>query len=115
MLSYLGRRLAQSVLTVLGVMILTFLLFRVIAGDIAAAHVGEKATEQMKADWRERHGYDRPLLLNVHRRLVLVDHTSGGSYLRVKDGEDSVMTGSLALIPSGGGLQVRAGRYVFAL
>ncbi len=115
MLSYVGRRLAQSALTVLGVMILTFLLFRVIAGDIASAHVGEKASEQIKADWRERHGYDRPLLLNVHRRLMLVDNTSGGSYLRVEDGDDSVMTGDLALIPSGGGLRVRAGRYVFAL
>ena len=115
MLSYVGRRLLQSGLTVLGVMILTFLLFRVIAGDIAAAHVGEKATEQIKADWRERHGYDRPMLLNVHRRLVLVDNTSGESYLRVEDGEDSLMTGELALIPSGEGLRVRAGRYVFGL
>jgi peptide/nickel transport system permease protein len=74
---YIIRRLLQAALTILGVMLLTFLLFRGVAGgDIAAAHVGAKATEQQRADWLHRHGYDRPLLLNVHRRLVIVDTSS---------------------------------------
>ena len=69
----------------------------------------------MKADWRHRHGYDRPLVLNVHRQLLLVDHTRGQSYLRVEDGPGSVMTSQLALIPSDKSLSVRMGRYVFGL
>jgi len=114
-LAYVLRRLGQSVLTIFGVMVLTFLLFRVMQGDIAAPHVGQKASEQKKADWRHRHGYDRPWMLNVHRRLLLIDHTSGPSYLRVEDGPESRMTRELALIPSDESLKVRTGRYVFGL
>ena len=109
------RRLGQSLLTIFGAMLLTFVLFRVVPRDIAAPHVGEKASEQMKADWRHRHGYDRPLLLNLHRQLLLVDHTRGDSYLRVEDGPGSVMTSQLALIPSDKSLSVRMGRYVLGL
>ena len=109
------RRLVQAAATVLGVMVLTFLLFRVVAGDIAAAHVGEKATEQLKADWRHRYGYDLPRFLNVHRQLLLIDHTRGSSYLRVEDGPGSTATSRLALIPSDEDIRVRMGRYVFGL
>jgi len=115
LLGFIRRRLVQAVFTVFGVMVLTFLLFRVVAGDIAAAHVGEKATEQVKADWRHRYGYDRPWVLNVHRRLMLVDHTAGDSYLRVEDGKESRITGQLALIPSDDDVRVRVGRYVLGL
>ena len=76
---YILRRLGQSVLTVFGVMVITFLLFRVVAGDIAAARLGPKSTLAQRADWRHRYGYDRPLLLNLHRRLVLVDKTAGAA------------------------------------
>jgi len=46
-------------------MVFTFLLFRVIAGDIAAAHLGPKATLQQKKDWAHQHGYDKPLFINT--------------------------------------------------
>ena len=117
MVGFVLRRLGQSVLTIAGVMVITFLLFRVIAGDIASDHVqgGLKATEQAKADWRHLHGYDRPVLVNLHQQLLLVDHTSGDSYLRVEDAPGSEATEKLALIPSDENLQVRMGRYVFGL
>lgn len=73
---YVLRRLLWSVLTILGVMVLTFLLFRVIAGDIAAANLGVRATARQRADWLHRHGYDKPLLVNLHSRLLLIDQTS---------------------------------------
>jgi len=73
------------VLTILGVMLISFLLFRGIAGDIAAIHAGEKSSEQYKAEWRHRHGYDRPLVFNMHRRLVLADRTAGKLRLDVQD------------------------------
>ena len=115
MVRFVSRRLVQSVLTIFGVMILTFLLFRVVAGDIAAVHVGEKAPEEQKADWRHLNGYDRPLILNLHRQLLLIDHTEGVSYLRVEDGQDSIITDKLSLIPSDKSLRVRMGRYVLGL
>ena len=37
MIRYVQRRLVQAVFTVFGVMLLTFVLFRVIAGDVSAA------------------------------------------------------------------------------
>jgi len=113
--AFVLRRLAQSVLTILGVMVITFLLFRVIAGDIASSHVGQKATEQDKADWRHKYGYDRPLFVNVHRQLQLVDHTTGARTMDVKDGGDSVAADALAMIPSDTERNVRMGRYVFGL
>ncbi len=62
--AYVVRRLVQSVFTIFGVMLLTFLLFRVVAGEIASAHLGPRATAKQLAEWRAKHGYDKPLLIN---------------------------------------------------
>ena len=120
--AYILRRLAQSVLTVVGVMIVTFLLFRGIAGDIASPHVGARATEQQKADWRHRYGYDRPLLLNLHRRLLVTDLTDGRGSFTV-NAEAGTVADSLALIPmeepaggeAGRFSRTRMGRHVWQL
>ncbi len=115
MLNYILRRLIQAVFTIFGVMIVTFLLFRVAGGDIASAHVGEKATKQDKADWRHLQGYDLPLFLNVHRQLLIIDHTEGDSFLQIEDGKGSAAAGELAMIPSDDDLRVRMGVYVLGL
>ena len=65
---YILRRLGQAVLTIFGVMLVTFLLFRVGAGDIAGANLGEQASARQKAEWRHQYGYDRPL------RVQFFDH-----------------------------------------
>ena len=65
--AYVVRRLVQAVFTVLGVMLVTFVLFRVVAGDIAAAHLGPKATTKQKAEWQRAHGYDKPKYINTER------------------------------------------------
>ena len=93
------RRLGQSVVTILSVMILTFLLFRVIAGDIASAHVGQKATLQERRDWMRRHGYDRPWIINVDRQLEIVDKTRGPSTFAAKDTGDGKAAEVLGLVP----------------
>src|SRR5687767_7298009 len=62
--NYIVRRLIQAVFTILGVMLITFILFRVVAGDIAAAHLGPKATIKQRAEWAHKFGYDKPLLIN---------------------------------------------------
>lgn len=125
MTRFIIRRLMQTVLTILGVMVVTFLLFRVVSGDIAAAHIGERATEQGKAAWRHSHGYDLPLVLNLHGRLKLTDLTRGENALLVLDvaSADANVANSraadrLALLPSDDpdeSRSVRIGRYVWAL
>ena len=62
--AYIIRRLIQAVFTVLGVMLVTFVLFRLVAGDIAGAHLGPKATIQQRADWEKKFGYDKPKFWN---------------------------------------------------
>ena len=122
MIQYILRRLFLAVLTILGVMVITFLLFRVVSGDIAAAHLGAKATETQKADWRHRHGYDMPLWVNVHKRLLLIDNTKGSLTLAARDAKDSSIADALAtvLVDADDALaekypNARLGRYVMNL
>jgi peptide/nickel transport system permease protein len=65
MAAYIIRRLIQAVFTVFGVLLITFILFRIVAGDIAAAHLGPKATIQQRTEWLHKYGYDKPLFVNV--------------------------------------------------
>lgn len=66
MLLFIFRRVGWSVLTILGVMIITFVLFRwAVAGDVVDAVVGPKAPEKQKTLWREQHGYNKPLMVNL--------------------------------------------------
>jgi peptide/nickel transport system permease protein len=60
MAAYIIRRLLQSVLTIFGVMLLTFLLFRVIAGDVSANYVNVKLGREAQRAWLQRHGLDKP-------------------------------------------------------
>jgi peptide/nickel transport system permease protein len=131
MIAYILRRLGFSVLTILGVMIVTFLLFRGIAGDIAAANLGAKATEARKEAWRQSYGYNKPKWANLHRQLLIVDHTIGQPQdrrpLSVEDAGGSNAADALALIlsdrpmPGQEGKQGRTavnelmGRYVYRL
>ena len=97
-------------------MLLSFLLFRGVAGDIASIHAGEKNSEQYRQDWRHRYGYDRPLVLNVHHQLLFEDLSGGEGLFEVKDVKDEDFysrTGdTLALIPANRTENARAGRYV---
>lgn len=83
--AYVLRRLGWSVLTIFGVMVLTFYLFRVVGGDIASSWVGQKASRRQRIEWEHRHGYDRPLWVNVHSRLVVLDQAGGEEPLDVAE------------------------------
>src|SRR5512133_545922 len=98
MIRYVLRRLWQSALTILGVMLITFLLFRGISGDVTAAYLGEKASASQRAAWRHRYGYDRPLVFNYHRQLLVKDRTAGQEPLSVRDAKGSQTAGVLGLI-----------------
>ncbi len=94
---YVLRRLLQSVFTVLGVMLLTFVLFRIIAGDVSAAFVSPKLGVEARQAFYEKHRLDRPTVFNYHRRLELVDHSSGNQVFSATDAGGSALSKALQL------------------
>lgn len=67
MSAYILRRLLYAIPILLGVNLLTFVLFFVLNSpdDMARLHLGEKrVTAEAIAQWKQEHGYDRPLLYN---------------------------------------------------
>ncbi|MCA9539068.1 MAG: ABC transporter permease [Myxococcales bacterium] len=65
MLAYAVRRLLQAVPTVFGVLLLTFVLFRLLPTDIAEKLAGEGASAQTIADLRWAFGLDKPLFFDL--------------------------------------------------
>lgn len=61
MFARIGRRLLTVIPTIIGVVIVTFLLTRVLPGDPAVYFAGPAATPQSIADIRRTLGLDRPL------------------------------------------------------
>jgi peptide/nickel transport system permease protein len=65
--AYLIRRLLYAIPILIGVNLITFVLFFVVNSpdDMARMQLGDKrVTEAAVATWKAEHGYDRPLLLN---------------------------------------------------
>ncbi len=78
MFSYIVRRLLYAVPILLGVILLTFLLFRVVnTPEQAAIHAkGPKSSVAVRQEWIKEHGRDRPLYVQfaTHvKRMVTFD------------------------------------------
>ncbi|MGQ9659443.1 MAG: ABC transporter permease [Thermochromatium sp.] len=68
MTAYILRRLLYAIPILIGVNLLTFVLFFVLNSpdDMARMHLGEKrVTEEAIQSWKAERGYDRPLLYNA--------------------------------------------------
>lgn len=68
MTAYIIRRLLYAIPILIGVNLLTFALFFVLNSpeEMARMHLGEKrVTEEAIANWKQEHGYDKPLLFNA--------------------------------------------------
>ena len=67
MAAYLVRRIGYGFVTMLGVLLLLFVLFFAVTDpdDIARKAVGERARPEVYAQWKKNHGYDKPLFLNT--------------------------------------------------
>lgn len=61
MLKYVARRLAETVPTTFGILLLTFVLFNVVGGSPAAVVLGKNATAEAIAAFDHRWGYDLPI------------------------------------------------------
>lgn len=67
MFAYIVRRLLYAIPILIGVNLLTFTLFFVVNSpdDMAASQLGEKyVTPEAIANWKRKHGYDKPLFIN---------------------------------------------------
>ena len=71
MFRFILRRCAYSILIMLGVLILTFVLFRVAAGDPAAAVLGKNPSPEELENMRMRLGSDKPLFFGGWRNTVV--------------------------------------------
>jgi len=68
MLSYIVRRILYAIPILIGVNLLTFMLFFVVNSpeDMARMHLGAKRVTQEAVDqWKHERGYDKPLLYNA--------------------------------------------------
>lgn len=85
MQQYVLRRVIQAIFTVFGVMLITFILFRVIAGDVSAAYVNQKLGAAARQAFYQKHKLDRPALINYHRQIIFEDTTRGHHLFLVSD------------------------------
>lgn len=85
MLSFIARKLIWACLTLIGVMIVTFLLFRVAAGDPAATLAGKNPQPEELEALRDSIGSDKPLFFGTKRKTELyssADFTGAKSNFR---------------------------------
>ena len=61
MLLFITRRLLQMIPTVLGVILITFLLFNLVGGSPARMKLGDRASAQSLEDFDEQRGFNKPL------------------------------------------------------
>jgi len=66
---YFFKRLLEMIPTTLGVLLLTFALFHVVAGSPAEVVLGKHATPEAMAAFDARYGYDKPLFCGHWTRL----------------------------------------------
>ena len=69
MLSFLARRLLLGILTLFGVILITFVLVRVVPSDPAAQWVGGRATPAQVEAAREELGLDKPIYAQLKRYI----------------------------------------------
>ena len=79
MLWYVFKRLCYAVPTLMGVYLLTFVLFFMVntPDDVARAQLGDKRVSAVAiAQWKKQHGYDLPLFYNHDRSgTAAISHT----------------------------------------
>lgn len=62
---YVGQRLVAVLPVLLGLVVITFFLARVVPADPVAVIAGERATRQQIEELRKRYGFDRPLVVQL--------------------------------------------------
>jgi peptide/nickel transport system permease protein len=81
---YVVRRTALALLVVVGVVILTFVIARIVPGDPAATWAGPRARREQVERAREQLGLDRPVAVQIARYLGGVASGDWGVSLRTR-------------------------------
>jgi peptide/nickel transport system permease protein len=63
MLKYIFKRLLEVIPTTFGILLLTFILFNVVAGSPAITVLGKNASKESIAEFNHKYGYDKPLII----------------------------------------------------
>lgn len=69
MLSYIIRRLIYTIPIVFGVMLLTFILFNLVRGDITDQLAGKAASAQVRAEIQKEFGLDKPVFIDISQNI----------------------------------------------
>jgi len=69
---YIIRRLLYTVPIVFGVLLVTFLLFNIIGGDVTDQIAGKSATAETRDEIRKEYGWDKPLFMGTDSQFL--DH-----------------------------------------
>ena len=67
---YIIRRLLYTIPIVFGVLLLTFILFTVVGGDISFEIAGKNATPETIQEIREEYGFNKPLVFSWDSQFV---------------------------------------------
>jgi peptide/nickel transport system permease protein len=70
MTAYITRRLLYTIPIVFGVLLLTFVLFTLVGGDISIEIAGKGATQETIDEIREEYGLNKPLFLSWDSQFV---------------------------------------------
>jgi peptide/nickel transport system permease protein len=84
MIRYAGERLALGVLVVVGVVVLTFLIARVIPGDPAVTYAGPRASKSQLERTRRQLGLDKPVVVQLGDYLKGIAGGDWGTSYRTK-------------------------------
>jgi peptide/nickel transport system permease protein len=81
MISYAIRRIAATIPVLLGILVVTFVLARLIPADPCVANLGERATEEMCKTFLRNKGLDKPIYvqLGIYMRDFLTEGDLGTS------------------------------------
>ena len=75
MLSYVLKRLLQMIPTVVGVVLLTFVLFNIVPNDLAAIALGKNVTPKQLDEFDEKRGLNKPLFFGFRAKTrAYTDH-----------------------------------------
>ncbi len=84
MLQYIIRRLLLLIPVLLGILLVTFIITRAIPSDPCLAMLGEKATPEQCAQFRERFGLNDNVLVQFGRYVINVAQGDLGSSIQFK-------------------------------
>lgn len=70
MIAYIIRRLLYTVPIVFGVLLVTFILFNVVSGDVSDQIAGKAASAETIEEIRAEYGWDKPLFLSWDSQFI---------------------------------------------